>query len=502
MFSSCLGYYKYSFTATPNQGIFREFIAFFHFLFYNKSNLMQEKEAVSMQHTADSDFSHGSVKGNILRLAGPMTLAQLINLLYNIIDRMYIGHLPEDSTWALTGLGLTFPIITIITAFSNLFGMGGSPLFSISRGKGEEERAGKIMGTTFTMLVITGLALTLLIFLIKKPLLYLFGASDRSFPFADQYLSIYLCGSTFVMISLGMNSFINAQGFARKGMLTVLIGAVCNIILDPILIFLLGMGVRGAALATILSQMISAVWVLHFLVGKEAVIRLTRSHLAVHWPLLKDILGLGTSGFVMSVTNGLVQIACNATLQTWGGDVYVAVMTVINSVREVVSMPVSGLTSAAQPVLGYNYGAGKYLRVKEGIRFMSVICILYTTAVWILLLIFPKPFIHLFNSSSDLLKLGVPAMTIYFFGFFLMSLQFSGQSTFVALGKSKSAVFFSLFRKVFIVVPLTLLLPYVGGLGVYGVFLAEPISNLVGGSACFFTMLRTVWPVLGQKNNR
>ena len=309
--------------------------------------------------TTDSDFSKGSVKGNILRLAGPMTLAQLINLLYNIIDRMYIGHLPENSTPALTGLGLTFPIITIVTAFSNLFGMGGSPLFSIARGKRDEEQAGRIMGTTFSMLVLAGLVLTAVVLLVKEPLLYLFGASDQTFPYADQYLSIYLCGSTFVMISLGMNNFINAQGFARKGMLTVLIGAVLNIILDPIFIFAFDMGVRGAALATILSQMVSAVWVLHFLMGKQAVVRLTLPHLRVRWPLLKDILGLGTSGFVMSVTNGLVQIACNATLQTWGGDIYVAVMTVINSIREVVSMPVSGLTNAAQPVLGFNYGAGE-----------------------------------------------------------------------------------------------------------------------------------------------
>lgn len=449
--------------------------------------------------TADSDFSKGSVRGNILRLAGPMTLAQLINLLYNIIDRMYIGHLPENSTPALTGLGLTFPIITIVTAFSNLFGMGGSPLFSIARGKREEEQAGRIMGTTFSMLVISGLILTVVVTLIKEPLLYLFGASDQTFPYADQYLTIYLLGSTFVMISLGMNNFINAQGFARKGMLTVLIGAILNIILDPIFIFLLNMGVRGAALATILSQLVSALWVLRFLTGKQAVIRLTLPNLRVHWPLLKDILGLGTSGFVMSITNGLVQIVCNATLQNWGGDIFVAVMTVINSIREVVSMPVNGLTNAAQPVLGFNYGAGEYRRVKSGIKFMSVICVTYTTLIWIVLLIFPRPFIHLFNSSAELLTRGVPAMTVYFFGFFMMSLQFSGQSTFVALGKSKNAVFFSLFRKVIIVVPLTILLPHVGGLGVYGVFLAEPISNFIGGAACFITMMRTVWPSLNDK---
>ncbi|MGN1141815.1 MAG: MATE family efflux transporter [Oliverpabstia sp.] len=445
-----------------------------------------------------NDFSQGSVKQNILRLAGPMTLAQLINLLYNIIDRMYIGHLPENATLALTGLGLTFPILMLVTAFSNLFGMGGAPLFSIARGRQEEDRASNIMGTTFTMLLLSGVLLTVVGLLIKEPLLYLFGASNQTFPYADQYLSIYLFGSTFVMFSLGMNNFINAQGFARKGMLTVLIGAVLNILLDPIFIFVLHMGVQGAALATIISQFFSALWILRFLTGKEAVIRLKKNSLKVHLPLLKEIVALGTSGFVMSFTNSAVQIVCNATLQNFGGDIYVGVMTVINSIREVVSMPVQGITNASQPVLGYNFGAKEYRRVKEGIKFMSITCIIYTTVIWIVLLVFPKPFIHIFNSSSQLLKLGVPSMTIYFFGFFMMSLQFSGQSTFVALGRSKNAVFFSLFRKVIIVIPLTLILPHIGGLGVNGVFLAEPISNFIGGTACFMTMLRTVWPMLSS----
>lgn len=446
-----------------------------------------------------NDFSQGSVKENILRLAGPMTLAQLINLLYNIIDRMYIGHLPENATLALTGLGLTFPILMLVTAFSNLFGMGGAPLFSIARGRQEEERASDIMGTTFTMLLLSGVLLTVIGLLIKEPLLYLFGASDQTFPYADQYLSIYLLGSTFVMFSLGMNNFINAQGFARKGMLTVLIGAVLNILLDPLFIFVLHMGVQGAALATIISQLFSALWILRFLTGKEAVIRLKKNSLKVHLPLLKEIVALGTSGFVMSFTNSAVQIVCNATLQNFGGDIYVGVMTVINSIREVVSMPVQGITNASQPVLGYNFGAKEYRRVKEGIKFMSVTCIIYTTAIWIILLLFPRPFIHIFNSNSQLLKLGVPSMTIYFFGFFMMSLQFSGQSTFVSLGRSKNAVFFSLFRKVIIVIPLTLILPHIAGLGVNGVFLAEPISNFIGGTACFITMMRTVWPMLSDR---
>ena len=446
-----------------------------------------------------NDFSKGSVTGNILRLAGPMTLAQLINLLYNIIDRMYIGHLPENSTTALTGLGLTFPIIAMVTAFSNLFSTGGAPLFSIARGGGDEERAEKLMGTSFTMLVVSGLVLTVLGLFFKKPILYLFGASDDTFPYADQYLSIYLLGSVFVMVSLGMNSFINAQGFARKGMLTVLIGAILNIVLDPIFIFVFHMGVRGAAIATVISQGVSALWVLKVLAGKKAIIPLRIRSLGVQWKMLKEIMALSTSGFVMAVTNSGVQVVCNATLHQFGGDIYVGVMTVLNSIREVVTMPVSGVTNAAQPVLGYNYGANEYGRVRQGIRFMSVLCIVYTTLLWIILMIFPEFFIHIFNSEAQLLELGVPALYVYFFGFFMMSLQFSGQSAFVALGRSRNAVFFSIFRKVIIVIPLTLLLPRIPALGVMGVFLAEPISNFIGGAACFGTMMHTVWREMKRK---
>ena len=275
------------------------------------------------------------------------------------------------------------------------------------------------------------------------------------------------------MISLGMNFFINAQGFGMTGMLTVSIGAILNLILDPLFIFVLGMGIRGAALATVLSQFVSAIWVLSFLTGKKAIITLKFQYLKPEFGLIKEIIGLGLSGFVMSITNGIVQIIGNATLQNYGGDLYVGVMTVINSVREIITMPVTGLTNGSQPVISFNYGAVKYNRVKESIRFTSLCCVAITTIAWGLLLIFPHFFIHLFNSDSQLIAKGVPAMRLYFFGIFMMALQFTGQSTFVALGKSKQAVFFSLFRKVIIVVPLTLWLPTIAGLGVNGVFLAE-----------------------------
>ena len=446
-----------------------------------------------------NDFSKGSVARNIMSLAVPMTAAQLINVLYNVVDRMYIGHLPEASTLALTGLGLTFPIISIITAFSNLIGMGGAPLCSIARGHGDHERAETIMNNSFSLLVLSGAALTVFFLVFKRPVLYLFGASDETYPYADAYLTIYLIGSVFVMVGLGMNSFINSQGFGKTGMLTVLLGAVVNIVLDPVFIFLFHMGVQGAALATVISQLLSAAWVMRFLTGKKAIYRLRVSKMKIQPKLTREITALGLSGFIMSITNSAVQIVCNATLQQFGGDLYVGVMTVLNSIREVLTMPVTGLTNGAQPVLGYNFGAGQYARVRSGIRFMSIVCIAFTTAAWIILMLIPEVFIHIFNSSPELIEKGVPALNLYFFGFFMMSLQFAGQSTFVALGKSRQAVFFSLLRKAFIVVPLTLWLPHVFGLGVNGVFLAEPISNFIGGSASFFTMLATVWPMLKKR---
>ena len=447
-----------------------------------------------------NDFSKGSIARNIMDLAVPMTLAQLINVMYSIVDRIYIGHLPQASAQALTGIGLCLPIITIITAFANLFGMGGAPLCSIARGGHEEKRAEKVMGNSFTMLLISGAVLMAACLLFKEPLLYLFGASEATYPYADQYITIYICGTLFVMTSLGMNNFINAQGFGKTGMLTVLLGAVMNIILDPVFIFGLGMGVRGAAAATILSQGASALWVFRFLTGKKALLKLSGKSMKLEAGLVKEITLLGTSGFVMSVTNGTVQIVCNAVLARHGGDLYVGIMTVINSVREIITMPVTGLTSGAQPVIGYHYGAGCYGRVKSAIKFMSIGCIVFSLAVWAVLFFEPRFFLHLFTQETELIEAGIPAMRIYFCGIFMMALQFAGQSTYVALNRPKQAVFFSLFRKVIIVVPLTLLLPLIGGLGTNGVFLAEPVSNIVGGTASFVTMLITVWP--GLKENR
>jgi putative MATE family efflux protein len=351
-------------------------------------------------------------------------------------------------------------------------------------------------------MVFVGMGLTVLGLLFKKPLLYLFGASDFTYTYADQYISIYLLGNLFVMIGLGLNSFINSQGFGTTGMVTVLLGAVANIILDPIFIFVLHMGVKGAALATILSQFLSTLWIVKFLTGKKAILKLKISCFRLKRQRVNDILALGMSGFTMSITNSLVQIMYNTSLQHYGGDLYVGVMTVINSIREVISMPVNGIINGAQPVMGYNYGAREYGRVKRAIIFTSAVSIAYTTAMWGILHGFPEFFIRIFNQEEELIQAGIPAFRIYYFGFFLMSLQFSGQTAFVSLGKAKKAVFFSIFRKVVIVIPLILVLPVLLKNGTAGIFMAEPVSNLIGGGACFVTMLVTIWPELSEETSK
>ena len=442
-----------------------------------------------------TDFSTGSVRKNILDVALPMTAAQLLNLLYNIVDRVYIGMIPDVGQVALGGLGLCFPIIMMVTAFTNLFG-GASPLCGIARGAGNEKEAENIMGNAFVLLVLSGVILMTIGLVFHKPILYLFGASDVTYRYAAEYIMIYLLGTVPVMIALGMNPYINSQGFPRIGMLTVFLGAVVNIVLDPIFIFVFDMGVRGAATATIISQFLSAVWLLKFLTGKQAALRLKRESMKLSAVRVKNITGLGLSSFVMSFTNSLVQVACNSTLQQFGGDLYISIMTILNSIREIAQTPVNGLTSGSSPVLSFNYGEKQYKKVQQGIWFAAAVCIVYTLIIWGLIFLFPRVFIGIFNRDPELMTDAVPAMHVYFFGFFMMALQFAGQNAFTALGKAKFAVFFSLLRKVVIVVPLTLLLPRIGGLGVMGVFLAEPISNFIGGTACFVTMLCTVMPEL------
>ena len=434
----------------------------------------------------------------IVSLAIPMTFAQLLNVGYNIVDRFFIGHIPDNATLSMTALGVCMPIITLVSAFAYLCGIGGPPLFSMERGRGNDEEAASVMGNCFALLLYMGLALTVTGLVFRKPMLYLFGASDETYALAEGYLVIYLLGSVFVMITMGMNSFINAQGFGRTGMIAVGIGAVTNTLLDPILIFVFGLGVRGAAIATVAAQFLAALWTVRFLTGTKAPVRLERRYLKLKGARVGKICGLGITGFTMSATNSLVQISCNTNLQTFGGDPYVGAMTIVNTVREVITQPALALTDSAQPMISYNYGAKNYARIKSAIKFMAVSTIGYTAVMWFIVHTFPQFFISLFSSDPQQFEIGIPAMRTYYFGFFMMALQFVGQTVFVALGKSKKAIFFSLFRKVVIVVPLTFLLPRMG-FGVYGTFAAEPVSNFIGGIACFATMMLTVWPELTRK---
>ena len=442
-------------------------------------------------------FTKGPMWKCILAQAIPLTIAQFVHLLYNVVDRIYIGHMGQGNSLALTGIGLTFPIVTLILGFAALFGTGGVPLFSIARGAGEHERAGRILGNSFTLILASSAILTGLGYALCRPILFAFGASEESFLYAQEYLRIYLIGTAFSMTATGMNGYINAQGFPRIGMLSIVIGAVVNIVLDPVFIFAFRMGVAGAALATVISQACSAAWVLSFLFGKRALLPIRAKNMALRREIAADIAKLGTANFIMQGTTCLVQAVCNATLQKFGGDLYVGIMTVLNSVREVFMLPISGMAGGSQPVVSYNYGAKQYERVKAGIRFNTIAGFLFTALAWLLIFLFPGFWLGIFSDDPQIAGMGTEMLRIYFFGFIFMSFQFAGQSTFQALGDARHAILFSLLRKAVIVVPLTVILPVLG-LGVRGVFLAEPISNLVGGMLCYLTMKTTVYRRLGE----
>ena len=437
---------------------------------------------------------------NVVTMAIPMTMAQLVNILYSVVDRMYLGHIPGSGQLELAGLGLSLPIISIIMGFANLCGMGGGPLCSIHRGRGEDKEAERVLGNSFVLLVIFGVGIPLLFLPFREPLLYFFGASNATYPYAQEYITIYLLGTPFVMVGLGLNPFINAQGFARRGMMTVLLGAVVTIVLDPVLIFGVDLGIRGAAWATVIAQAVSAAWVLKFLTGRKAILRLRTDCMPLAWPRVRRILGLGLSGFFVNLTNSLVQVVCNKTLFFYGGDLYVSVMTVINSIREVTFMGVQGITNGAQPVLGYNYGAECYQRVRQGIRFTVAATVGYAALIWAAAMLVPGVLIRIFNDGPELLAAGIPAMRIYFCMFVVMSLQMVSQAIYVALGRSKSAIFFSLLRKAIINAPLTVLLAI--PLGTTGVFVAEAISQLIGGLASSLTMYFTAYRPMSRLPDR
>ena len=444
------------------------------------------------------DFENGTITGNILGAALPMLVAQLLNLLYNVVDRIYIARIPGEGTAALGAVGLCFPLIVIITAFANLFGSGGAPLFSIYRGKKKESEAVCIMNTSFTMLSASALILMVIGLCFARPLLILFGASSEALTYALPYLMVYLIGTLPSMLSVGMNPFINAQGYSVIGMTSVAIGAVANLLLDPLFIFVLGFGIRGAAIATVISQVLSAVFVLYFLTRKsELKVRLLRkSEVPKCLGYAKNITSLGTAGFIMQITNSLVTICCNNVLSVTGGDIYISVMTIVSSVRQLVETPIYAMNEGTSPILSYNYGAVRPARVRKAILVLGMMILAYTAVMWSLIILVPGTLIRVFTSDTSLIQDTIPALNQYFAAFIFMDLQYIGQTVFKSLNKKKQAIFFSLLRKVFIVVPLTYLMPYALHMGTRGVFLAEPVSNIIGGSLCFITMLCTVLPEL------
>lgn len=450
------------------------------------------------------DFEHGTITGNILGAAFPMLVAQILSLLYNIVDRIYIARIPEVGTTALGAVGLCFPIIVIITAFSNLFGSGGAPLFSINRGKKDTQKARIIMNTSFSMLCVCGVILMGIGMVFANPILVLFGASKEGLTYAYPYMMIYLIGTVPSMIATGMNPFINAQGYATSGMLSVTIGAIANLILDPLFIFGLHLGIKGAAIATIISQTLSAAYVFYFLRKKsELKVRmLSKAEWKVCGADAKNIVSLGSAGFIMQLTNSLVTICCNSVLSGIGGDVYISVMTIVSSIRQMVETPIYAMNEGTSPILSYNYGAQRPKRVRKAIRVMTCMILIYTAIMWSVIIFAPEFLIGIFSSDKELLVDAVEALKLYFAAFIFMDLQYIGQTVFKSLNKKKQAIFFSLLRKVFIVVPLTYLFPYTFHMGTRGVFLAEPISNVIGGSLCFITMLAIVMPELKKMKEK
>lgn len=426
----------------------------------------------------------------LFSLALPAIAAQLVNMLYNIVDRIYIGRIPEIGPLALTGVGVSFPIIILISAFAALVGMGGAPLAAIRLGAGKDEEAEKILGTSFTAMIITSTLLTVLFLLFNERLLVSFGASGETLPYALSYLNTYVLGTFFVQVALGLNAFISTQGFAKTSMLTVVIGAVINIILDPIFIFVFGLGVRGAAIASVISQGVSAIWVLYFLVGPKTKLRLSKANLGINWPILQQVLLLGISPFIMQSTESLLNITLNTSLQRFGGDLAVGSMTIIASLMQFVMLPLFGLTQGAQPIISYNFGAKQFGRVKEAFRILLVLSIGFSGLMWLAMMLKPQMFVFLFTNNLELTELTVWALRIFLSAVFVLGAQVACQQTFIALGQAKVSLFLALLRKVILLIPLIYILPYFFANKVFAVFLAEPVADFVATSVTVFVFIQ------------
>lgn len=418
----------------------------------------------------------------LFSLAVPAIAAQLVNMLYNIVDRIYIGHIPNIGSEALTGVGVTFPIIMIISAFSALIGMGGAPRAAINMGQNNKGAAEEILGNCFVSLIIVSIVLTILFLIFGEKLLLIFGASAKTLPHAMDYLNIYVLGTIFVQLSLGLNSFISTQGFAKTSMLTVIIGALINIILDPILIFGFKMGVQGAAIATVISQGISAIWVLKFLSGKTTKLKICKKYMKLKKSVLLPVLLLGVSPFIMQSTESLLNIAFNSSLQKYGGDLAVGSMTILSSLIQLLALPLTGLTQGAQPIISYNYGAKNNERVKKTFKLLIICCLSFSFLFWVSMISFPKLFISLFTTDPTLVSMSVWAIGIYMAVVFVMGAQTACQQTFIAIGQAKLSLFLALLRKIILLIPLIYILPNFFSDKIFAVFLAEPISDFIAVS--------------------
>lgn len=428
------------------------------------------------------DMGTGSVGKLLAQLAIPAVVAQVINLLYNIVDRIYIGHIPEIGKDALTGVGLFMPILMLVNAFAMLAGAGGAPRAAIAMGQRDNDRAEKIMGNCFTMLLIFAVVLTGVFYVSAPNLLTLFGASEVTLPYALDYARIYILGSICVLVVMGMNTFITTQGFAKISMLTTVIGAVINIVLDPIFIFVLDMGVKGAALATVLSQAVGAVWILRFLTGKKSTLRLKVSNMKLQGSIIGPCLALGISTFVMLSTESLLSMSFTSSLAKYGGDLAVGAMTIITSVSQLVTMPLQGICQGAQPIVSFNFGAGNDERVKKTFRLQLIICVTYATLFWALLMICPTVFASIFNNDPGLVSYTGWAIRIYMAGIFAMGFQLVCQQSFMALGQAKVSLLLACLRKIILLIPLIFILPLFFENKVFAVFLAEPVSDITAAA--------------------
>ena len=463
---------------------------------------MDSHHPTAVQKSAP-DLGTGSVGQLLFRLAVPAIIAQVINVLYNMVDRMYIGHLEGIGETALTGVGVCFPLITAISAFAYLVSMGGAPRASIFLGKGDKETAERILGNCTTALVVVGVALTAIFFLCGYQLLDLFGASPDTIGYAWEYFSIYLVGTVFVQLSLGLNAFINAQGYTITGMLTVVIGAVLNIVLDPVFIYAFDMGVAGAAWATILSQAVSAAFAVAFFFGKRTKLRLKKAYLLPKPRILGPVLALGFAPFVMQATEALVNVAFNSSLQAYGGDIPVGCMTVSSTIMQMFWLPSQGIGQGAQPIISYNFGAGNIERVRKAFMTMLVVSIIFIGAGWLAVMLFPGFFIRIFNDSPALMEMGSWTLRVYLAAFFLMALQMSIQQVFVSVGRAKSAVVVASVRKLVLLVPLIYILPHFFEDKVFAVFLAEPVSDFFSVLTATILFLATMRGMLwGKKKER